>query len=75
MKKIAEDSKIAIRNIRRDAIDSMKKLEKDKEISEDDLKRAEKDIQDTETYEQVTFAIQAFRGNLADKKTWEEIPI
>ena len=34
-----------------------------------------KDIQDTETYEQVTFAIQAFRGNLPDKKTWEEISI
>lgn len=46
LKKIAEDSKIAIRNIRRDAIDATKKLEKDKEISEDDLKRTEKDIQD-----------------------------
>jgi ribosome recycling factor len=46
MKKMAEESKVALRNIRRDAIDGVKKLEKDKQISEDDLKRAEKDIQD-----------------------------
>lgn len=46
LKKMAEESKIALRNIRRDAIDSLKKLEKDKKISEDDLKRAEKDVQD-----------------------------
>lgn len=46
LKKLAEDTKIALRNIRRDAIDSLKKLEKDKKISEDDLKRAEKDVQD-----------------------------
>ncbi len=46
LKKIAEESKIALRNIRRDAIDSIKKLEKDKKISEDDMKRAEKDVQD-----------------------------
>jgi len=46
LKKLAEDTKIALRNIRRDAIDSLKKLEKDKNISEDDLKRAEKDVQD-----------------------------
>lgn len=46
LKKMAEEVKIAIRNIRRDAIDSLKKLEKDKKISEDDLKRAEKDVQD-----------------------------
>ena len=46
LKKMAEEGKVAIRNIRRDAIDSMKKLEKDKKISEDDLKRAEKEVQD-----------------------------
>lgn len=46
LKKLAEDTKIALRNIRRDAIDSLKKLEKEKQISEDDLKRAEKDVQD-----------------------------
>ncbi len=46
LKKLAEEAKIALRNIRRDAIDSLKKLEKDKQISEDDLKRAEKEVQD-----------------------------
>jgi ribosome recycling factor len=46
LKKIAEEGKIALRNIRRDSIDVLKKLEKDKKISEDDLKRAEKDVQD-----------------------------
>lgn len=46
LKKLAEEAKIAIRNIRRDGIDDLKKLEKGKEISEDDLKRAEKEVQD-----------------------------
>jgi ribosome recycling factor len=46
LKKLAEETKIALRNIRRDAIDALKKLEKDKKISEDDLKRSEKDVQD-----------------------------
>ena len=40
-----ENSKIAIRNLRRDANESVKKLVKDKEASEDDQKRAEADIQ------------------------------
>ena len=38
--------KIAIRNVRRDANDSVKKLAKDKEISEDEAKRTEKEIQE-----------------------------
>ena len=46
MKKQAEDAKIALRNIRREAIDELKKMEKDKHISEDDIKRAEKEVQD-----------------------------
>lgn len=46
LKKYAEEAKIALRNIRRDGIDGLKKLEKDKKISEDDQKRAEKEIQD-----------------------------
>lgn len=46
LKKMAEEGKIALRNIRRDAIESLKKLEKDKKISEDELKRAEKEVQD-----------------------------
>ena len=46
LKKMAEDAKVAVRNIRRDAIDELKKLEKDKKISEDEQKRAEKEVQD-----------------------------
>ena len=44
--KYGEDSKIAIRNIRRDANEMIKGLEKDKEISEDDSHKALKKIQD-----------------------------
>ena len=40
-----ENAKIAIRNLRRDANESVKKLVKDKEASEDDQKRAEADVQ------------------------------
>ncbi|CAN5844980.1 ribosome recycling factor [soil metagenome] len=40
-----EDAKIAIRNIRRDANESLKKLVKDKACSEDDERRAQEDIQ------------------------------
>jgi len=42
-----ESSKIAIRNLRRDANEGVKKLVKDKEASEDDQKRAEADVQKT----------------------------
>lgn len=45
VKKEIENSKIAVRNIRRDAIDEIKKLEKQSEISKDDLKRAEEEMQ------------------------------
>lgn len=45
IKKKAEGSKISIRNIRREAVDFIKKQEKDKEISEDDLKRLEEEVQ------------------------------
>ena len=44
-KKYGEDSKVAIRNIRRDAIDKFKKQQKASEMTEDDYKIAEKDIQ------------------------------
>jgi len=43
--KYGENSKIAIRNIRRDGMDSGKKLEKDGEVSEDELKKIEEEIQ------------------------------
>ena len=44
-KKYAEESKVAIRNIRRDAIEKFKKQQKASEITEDDYKIAEKDVQ------------------------------
>jgi ribosome recycling factor len=46
IRRMAEDAKVVIRNARRDANEALKKLEKGKEISEDDLKRGEKDVQD-----------------------------
>ena len=45
VKKLGEKDKVAIRQIRRDALDDFRKMEKNKEITEDDLKNAEKDIQ------------------------------
>ena len=44
-KKYGEDNKVAVRNIRRDFIDKYKKMQKNNEITEDDLKSAEADIQ------------------------------
>jgi ribosome recycling factor len=44
-KKQAEDSRVAIRNIRRDHNEMLKKIEKDEHLSEDDRKRGEQDIQ------------------------------
>ncbi len=44
-RKYGEEAKVAIRNIRRDANDSLKKLEKDKLYSEDDIKKAQEGIQ------------------------------
>ncbi|MCB5270623.1 MAG: ribosome recycling factor [Candidatus Cloacimonetes bacterium] len=46
LKKLGEDARIAIRSIRRDANDSVKKMEKDSEISEDDEVKFLKEIQD-----------------------------
>lgn len=45
VKKIAEEARIAVRSIRRDSIDSFRKMQKDSEITEDELKQAEEDIQ------------------------------
>lgn len=46
LRKKAEEDKVALRNIRRDAMDKLKKLEKDKAVTEDELKKYEKDVQD-----------------------------
>ena len=46
VQKMAEDGKVAVRNIRRDANDLCKKMKKDGEMTEDEQKAAEKSIQD-----------------------------
>ena len=46
VKKYAEEAKVAMRNIRRDGMDYVKKLKKNSDITEDDQKKAEKDLQD-----------------------------
>ena len=46
VKKYAEEAKVALRNLRRDGMDYVKKLKKNSEITEDDQKKAEKDLQD-----------------------------
>lgn len=55
----AENAKTAVRNIRRDGMDTLKKAEKDKDISEDEQKRFEGDVQDltdasTKTIDEMT---------------------
>ena len=46
VKKYAEEGKVALRNIRRDGMDYIKNLKKKSEITEDEQKKAEKDLQD-----------------------------
>ena len=45
VRKYGEDGKVAVRNVRRDAMDKFKKMQKKNELTEDDLKDAEKDLQ------------------------------
>ena len=45
VKKYAEEAKVQIRNVRRDAIEMYKKQKKDGEITEDEMKKIEKDVQ------------------------------
>lgn len=45
VRKESEDIKVQLRNVRRDTLDELKKMEKKSEITEDDLKTAEKDVQ------------------------------
>lgn len=46
VKKVGEEGKVAVRNIRRDSNDALKKAEKDKEISEDDSRKGQERIQE-----------------------------
>jgi ribosome recycling factor len=61
VKKSGEESKVAIRSIRRDAMENYKQMQKKSEITEDDLKAAEKDIQElTDKYiEEVDKTVEA----------------
>jgi ribosome recycling factor len=69
VKKISEEGKIAVRNIRREANDHFKKAEKEKEISEDDSRKAQEKIQEiTDDY------IQAI-DDLVKKKEEEMMEI
>jgi len=45
VKKLGEDCKVAVRNVRREGNDDLKNLEKDKKISEDELRRAQDQVQ------------------------------
>lgn len=45
IKKMGEESKVAVRSIRRDTMDKFKAMKKNNEITEDDLKNCEKDVQ------------------------------
>lgn len=47
VRKRAEEARVAVRNIRRDIIDEVKKAEKEKHLSEDDVKRFQEEIQKT----------------------------
>ena len=63
IKKLAEDAKVAIRSIRRDAIDGFRKQQKDSEITEDELKVAEDEVQ------KITDSmIEEIEGILANKE-------
>ena len=60
VQKMGEEAKVAIRNIRRDANDVSKKMKKDGELTEDDVKAAEKSIQDlTDKYVKNVDAVTA----------------
>ncbi|MEJ2690163.1 MAG: ribosome recycling factor [Deltaproteobacteria bacterium] len=47
VKKISEEYRVAVRNLRRDAIDTLKKMKKDKEISEDEQFKLQDEVQKT----------------------------
>ena len=63
IKKMGEDTKVAIRSIRRDAIEKYKAMKKNSEITEDDLKDCEEQIQKlTDKY------VKAIDGHVAEKE-------
>jgi ribosome recycling factor len=69
IKRMAEDAKVSVRNARRDANDTLKLLEKEKEITEDDLKRNEKEVQ------QLTDEYVATIDSVVEKKEQEVMEV
>jgi ribosome recycling factor len=67
-KNMAEQSRVSIRNVRRDANDELKKSQKDGDISEDDLKRAEDEVQKlTDKYvEEVNTMLEAKESEILE---------
>ena len=61
--KYAEEARIASRNVRREIVESFKKMEKDSQISEDELKKYQKEVQDI-----TDEAIKKIDAALADKE-------
>ena len=63
--KLVEEGRVAVRNVRRDAMEHLKKKKKDGEVSEDDERKAEKELQ------QVTDRMVARLDEILNKKTAE----
>ena len=63
VKKMAEDSKVAVRNIRRDAMDALKKMKNNKELSEDEHASCEKEVDKT-----IAESIEKIEKLCADKE-------
>ncbi len=69
LKKKVEDGRISIRNVRRGGLEKLRELQKNKEISEDDQKRAEKQLQElTDKY--ISNADEA--GKIKEKEVLED---
>ena len=69
LSKMAEETKVSVRNVRRDAVEKVKAMKKNGELTEDDLKKAEKKIQDlTDKYVKEI-------DSMADKKQKEVMSI
>ena len=65
--KISENTKVAVRNIRRDGIEQVKKLEKDKEIGQDDSKKYQESI-DKITADQIKSIDEILKNKEEDLK-------
>ena len=72
--KNCEDSKVAVRNVRRDALDKLKAKKKSSEITEDDLKEGEKDVQKlTDKYIEEIDKVGAAKEKEIMSLLWKEI--